>query len=55
MTRKTWIRAASLVTLLYAIGHSAGYPWTPVLGPRKSSLIQGMKSLSVSVGGVHRS
>ena len=55
MTRKTWIRAASAVTLLYAIGHSAGYPWTPVVGPREAAVIQGMKSLTVKVGGASRS
>ena len=55
MTRKIWIRAASVVTLLYAIGHSAGYPWTPVHGPREAAVIDGMKSLTLRAIGANRS
>lgn len=54
MTRTNWIRAAAAVTLLYAIGHSAGYPWTPVKGPRESALIEGMKSVGFLAGGANR-
>ncbi|HEY0767971.1 MAG TPA: hypothetical protein VGD47_08430 [Steroidobacteraceae bacterium] len=54
MNQKTWIRAASVITLLYAVGHTAGYPWTPVLGPQESSLIGSMRTLGFSVAGVHR-
>ncbi len=54
MTRPLiWLRAASILTLLYALGHTAGMPWTPHgVG---QSVVDAMQSVTFDVMGSTRS
>ena len=47
--------AASVIGLLFAVGHSMGAPWTPVTGPQESAVVQSMKAIRFKVMGVDRS
>jgi cellulose synthase/poly-beta-1,6-N-acetylglucosamine synthase-like glycosyltransferase len=55
MKSSTLLRISSIVTALFALGHSAGAPWTPVQDPPERALIDSMKSLHFAVMGVQRS
>lgn len=54
MKRSTWLRISAAVTLLYAIGHTAGFPWTPVRSGNAPAVIDAMKTVSIVVGGTTR-
>jgi hypothetical protein len=47
-------RLASILTFLFCLGHSAGYPWTPSLGTGESLLIEGMRAQRFEVMGESR-
>jgi hypothetical protein len=49
-----FLRVASIVTLLYCIGHSSGMPWTPAEGPAGMAVIEAMKSHRFDILGVQR-
>jgi len=38
------LRVASIITLLYFAGHTAGMPWTPAAGPGELPVIEAMKT-----------
>jgi hypothetical protein len=38
------LRIASIITLLYFAGHTAGMPWTPAAGPGELPVIEAMKT-----------
>ena len=48
------LRIASVITLLFAVGHSMGAPWTPVNGSAAVSVVQAMKSVSFDAMGSSR-
>ena len=48
------LRAASILTLLYFAGHTAGMPWTPAVEPAEMSVLEGMKSHGFEVMGFIR-
>jgi hypothetical protein len=43
-TSTFWLRAASVVALLFAAGHTLGAPWTPARGAAAASVVDAMKS-----------
>lgn len=48
MTMKTstfWLRAASVVAFLLAVGHTLGAPWTPAHGAAAAGVVEAMKSV----------
>jgi hypothetical protein len=55
MTTSFWLRSASILTLLLALGHSTGYPWTPDLGAESMSVVARMQSVHFEVMGFERS
>jgi hypothetical protein len=54
MKSYTLLRISSIVTALFAIGHTSGAPWTPVKDAPENALIESMKSLHFPVMGVQR-
>jgi hypothetical protein len=54
MKTSLWLRAAAVLTLLYAIGHTSGMPWTPSLGEREAAAVAAMKSAPFDVMGSSR-
>ena len=48
------LRVASVLTLLYAAGHTSGIPWTPVLGAGEMAVVEAMKSQHFEVVGATR-
>jgi hypothetical protein len=54
MKPSTFLRAASVLSILYFLGHSAGAPWTPSDGGATSTLIGLMKSYRFEVLGSER-
>ncbi len=48
------LRIASVITLLFAVGHSLGAPWTPVNESAPVSVVQAMKSVSFDAMGRSR-
>jgi len=55
MTTSFWLRSASVLTLLLALGHTAGYPWTPDLGAASMSVVSRMQSVHFMVMGFEQS
>jgi hypothetical protein len=55
MTARRLLRIAAVVSLLYCLGHSAGFPWTPSPGGQSDALVQLMQSFHFDVFGSHRS
>lgn len=49
------LRVASLIALLFAIGHTMGSPWTPSEAPGPASVVEAMKSVSFDAMGTSRS
>lgn len=49
------LRIASVVALLFALGHTSGHPWTPSGEPSAASIVEAMKSVSFDVMGSNRS
>jgi hypothetical protein len=48
------LRIASVITLLFAVGHSMGAPWTPVNESAPASVVEAMKSVSFDAMGNNR-
>lgn len=48
-------KSASLLIMLYALGHSRSYPWTPATGPSQDQLLRQLQNNTFDVLGVHRS
>src|SRR5436190_2063283 len=55
MRASTLLRIASIITLLYCVGHTTGYPWTPVEGEMEMAIVESMKSHQFDVIGSMRS
>lgn len=55
MTPSFWLRSASVLTLLLALGHATGYPWTPDQGAESMAVVARMQSVHFEVIGVQRS
>jgi hypothetical protein len=55
MTASFWLRSASILTLLLALGHASGYPWTPDQGAESMAVVARMQSVHFEVIGVQRS
>jgi len=55
MTTSFWLRSASILTLLLALGHATGYPWTPDQGAESRAVVSRMQSVHFEVIGVQRS
>ena len=51
MKSSTFLRIASIITLLYFAGHTAGVPWTPDDGPGAVPVLEAMKSHSFDAVG----
>lgn len=54
MKSSTFLRIASVITLLYFAGHTAGMPWTPADGPSERPLLEAMKAHSFDALGSQR-
>ena len=54
MKSSTFLRIASVITLLYCAGHTAGMPWTPATGPAEQPLLEAMKAHSFDALGSQR-
>jgi hypothetical protein len=54
MKSSTFLRIASVITLLYCAGHTAGMPWTPADGPAEKPLLDAMKAHSFDALGSER-
>ena len=54
MKPSTFLRIASIITLLYCAGHTSAIPWTPAIGPEELPVIEAMKSHSFDVIGSMR-
>ncbi len=54
MNSSTFLRVASIITLLYFAGHTAGIPWTPAVGPGEVAVLEAMKSHSFATQGFQR-
>jgi hypothetical protein len=48
------LRIASVITLLYAVGHTMGAPWTPTDESAPASVVEAMKSVSFDAMGSSR-
>lgn len=48
------LRAAAVLTLLYAAGHMSGAPWQPSEGPEGAAVLEQMQSVRFAVEGVTR-
>jgi hypothetical protein len=46
-----WLRAASIVALLFAAGHTLGAPWTPATGADAAGVVGAMQSLHFAAMG----
>src|SRR5262245_44716589 len=49
-----FLRIASVITLLYCVGHTAGMPWTPAQGPQEMAVLEAMKSHRFDALGAQR-
>ena len=54
MKPPTFLGAASVLSFLYFLGHSAGFPWTPSQGGASNLVIGGMKSYRFEALGAER-
>jgi hypothetical protein len=54
MKSPLFLRIASIITLLYFGGHTAGMPWTPAVGPGEVPVLEAMKSHSFDAEGFKR-
>lgn len=50
-----YLRIASVLSFLFFAGHTSGYPWTPVLGPAETALVDAMQKGHFEVLGETRS
>jgi len=54
MRTSTFLRVASIITLLYFAGHTSGIPWTVDVGPEGMQVIDAMKGHSFDAFGSTR-
>lgn len=54
MNTSLLLRIASIIALLFAVGHSMGAPWTPANESAAASVVQAMKSVSFDALGSNR-
>jgi hypothetical protein len=54
MKSPIFLRVASIITLLYFAGHTAGMPWTPAVGPGEVPVLEAMKNHSFVAEGFKR-
>jgi hypothetical protein len=54
LARTTWLRVASVLTLILCVGHTTGRPWTPDQSPPSLSLIEQIKSVRFDAMGFSR-
>ena len=55
MTPRRLLRIAAVLSFLYCLGHTAGFPWTPSTGGHTDLVVGGMKSFTFEVFGSTRS
>ena len=55
LSSSTFIRIASVVTLLYCLGHMSGYPWTPGATLESEAVITQMRKVIFEAEGATRS
>jgi hypothetical protein len=46
-----WLRAASIVAMLFAAGHTLGAPWTPATGGAAAGVVDAMKAVHFTAMG----
>jgi hypothetical protein len=49
------LRIASVLTVLFCIGHTLGMPWTPAKSPEAAAVVEAMKALHFDAMGASRS
>ncbi len=54
MKSSTFLRIASIITLLYFVGHTSGVPWTPDDGAGAMPVLEAMKNHSFEIIGFTR-
>jgi hypothetical protein len=54
MTARRLLRFAAILSFVYALGHSAGFPWTPSMGVGGDAVVRGMRSVRFDVFGTSR-
>jgi hypothetical protein len=54
MKSPVFLRIASIITLLYFAGHTAGMPWTPAVGPGEVPVLEAMKNHNFVTEGFKR-
>jgi hypothetical protein len=55
MSARVSLRAAAVIALLLAIGHSVGYPWMPAKDPDSLAVVAAMRGSHFDVMGLTRS
>jgi hypothetical protein len=55
MKPATLLRIASILTLLFCIGHTMGMPWTAAKSPEAAAVVEAMKALHFDAMGSSRS
>jgi hypothetical protein len=54
MNTSRWLRAASIIALLFAIGHTLGRPWTPATALDAGAVVDAMKAIRFEAMGANR-
>jgi len=54
MNASLFLRIAAVLSFLYFAGHTAGIPWTPVVGPQEIAVLEAMKGHSFDLVGSNR-
>jgi len=54
MTPRRLLRIAAVLSFLFFLGHSAGWPWTPSSGGQTEAVLGGMQSFRFDVFGTSR-
>jgi hypothetical protein len=55
MSSRLFLRSAAVVTLLMAVGHLLGSPWTPADTPQGHQVVDAMRAYRFDVMGLERS
>lgn len=55
MNARLLLRVASIIALVFALGHTSGGPWTPSEEPNAAAVVEAMKSVSFDAMGTSRS
>jgi hypothetical protein len=54
LSLRVLLRAAAMVSLLYCLGHTSGFPWTPATGAGASAVVQQMHAVEFETEGATR-